>query len=381
MKIIIAPDSYKNCKSASEVAAALSRGIHSVLPDCNVVELPLADGGEGTLAALHSACGGEMFYFPVVDPLGRTHTGSALVFHENGRKIAVVEAAQCIGIELLTALELNPMKTSSAGLGMLITAVMKTISPAVLVVGLGGSASVDGGIGMLQAMGARLYDTAAHEISGLATGADLVKVNSMNLTEVLRLLNGCEIRILSDVNNFLCGEFGAARVFGPQKGASPKMVRELESAMFQYRQGLAPAVVDQQGDGAAGGLGFALRVFCGGKIVSGAEAVLHYQKFDQKIKDADVVITGEGCSDGQSACGKLCSVVARHCRQLGVPVVLASGALTEGSERLEDLFDGVFSIASGPGKLDAAMAATEQNLQAFGRNFARIFRLIREKKC
>ena len=364
MKIILAFDSYKNCMRSAEICRHVAAGIHTVFPAAEVVSIPLSDGGEGFVEAAAAASPtAGVRSFPATDALGRPVTARA-VFDQG---TAIVECASCCGIEQLTAAELDPRLTGTAGLGMLLRAVAET-APQRLVVGLGGSATVDGGIGMLQALGVRFYDAAGNRIS-TGDGNALIRACRCDRSDLVALP---PLIAASDVTNPLCGSNGAAPVFGPQKGASQELVRELDAALERYAVMLSAAFdrpLSVPGDGAAGGLGFALRML-GAEMVSGAEMLFDWSGFDRRVPGAALLITGEGRSDFQTAAGKLPAAAAQRAARFGVPSVLVSGALGDGVDRLYDDFLAVMSIAAGPGSLAEALAQTAGNLHRAGANIA-----------
>lgn len=369
MKIILAFDSFKNCMSSPDICRVLRDTMLEYAPDCQIISIPLGDGGEGTAQAVCSAAGGIMQQTTVHDPLFRPINAPWGLLPDNS---AVLEMAAASGIELITREERNPMLTTTYGTGELLKHIICEKAVRNLTIGIGGSATVDCGIGMLQALGVEFYDADNQLINTPATGSDIARIARIDNSNLPREFAQCNIRIASDVTNPLCGENGAAAVFAPQKGADPAMVRALENNLYNFgllavRSNLADNITTP-GDGAAGGLGFALRNFLAAKSVSGAELVLDMLKFDSALEDADWVITGEGCSDFQTAHGKLCSVVSNHCRRQNVPVLLLSGALGERAEELEDIFDAVFALAAKPCSLDEALRDTEVNLRRMARS-------------
>lgn len=296
MKIVVAPDSFKGCLSAKEVAGAIASSLHGEYPDWNIVECPLADGGEGTLETLIAAIGGEIHHAVVSDPLGRPVNAS---FGLKG-DTAIVEVAEACGLKHLSLSERNPLITSSNGLGELLLAA-RNGGAARFLIGLGGTATCDGGVGMLQVAGLR------------------------------EALAGCDIELLCDVDNPFVGPQGAARVFAPQKGASAEDVEILESRMEAHAARIhtetAIDVRNLAGAGAAGGLGGAFMAYFNAKRVSGIDRILDLVGFDQLIEGADLIITGEGQSDVQTLSGKVPLGVLR--RSNGIPVVLMSGSIKD----------------------------------------------------
>ena len=369
MKVIIAPDSYKGALRAPEVAAAFAAGWRSVAPADEIICLPLSDGGEGMMTALCSALGGKIITLPAHDALNRPISARVVIAGE----VAVVESAEANGIELLDHCELDPLTATTYGVGELLRQLLDRGIRRFLI-GIGGSATVDCGAGMLQALGAQFYDAYGNILPSGAGGGVLREVAALQLTALDPRLTECEINVACDVTNPLCGVSGAAQVFGPQKGATPEMVISLDNNLRHFAA-LAGDDGTCPGDGAAGGLGFALRKFLHAQMASGAELVMQYSGFEAALTGADLVVTGEGCSDEQTACGKLCACVAHAAHAHKVPVILFSGALRGQTAKLAALFDGCFSIASGPGELSEAIAATAENLRRAGENTAKLMHL------
>ena len=368
MKFTLAFDSYKDALRSAEVGRAVAEGIRAVLPAAEIVEIPLSDGGEGFVEAVAAASpGAQLRDFAVTDALGRPVTARTAFLTD----AAVVECASCCGIEQLTPAERDPRRTDTFGLGTLLRSVAAS-SPRRIVIGLGGSATVDGGLGMLRALGVRFYDEAGQWIE-TGGGEALMRVRRCDVSDVAALP---PLTAACDVTNPLCGETGAAPVFGPQKGASPELVRALDAALARYGALLADAFgrpLSVPGDGAAGGLGFALRML-GADTVSGAELLFDRSDFDKRVPGSALLMTGEGRSDAQTAAGKLPAAAARRAAKLGVPAALVSGALTDDAAGLYELFSAVMSISSGPGPLAAALARTEENLRRAGANIAALMK-------
>ena len=364
MKFTLAFDSYKDALRSAEVGRAVAEGIRAVLPAAEIVEIPLSDGGEGFVEAVAAASpGARLRDFAATDALGRPVTARTAFLAD----AAVVECASCCGIEQLTPAERDPRRTDTFGLGTLLRSVAAS-SPRRIVIGLGGSATVDGGLGMLRALGVRFYDEAGQLIE-TGGGEALMRVRRCDVSGAIALPL---LTAACDVTNPLCGETGAAPVFGPQKGASPELVRALDAALARYGALLADAFgrpLSAPGDGAAGGLGFALRML-GADTVSGADLLFAWSDFDRRVPGSALLITGEGRSDAQTAAGKLPMAAARRAARLGVPAALVSGALADDAAALCDDFSVVMSIASGPGPLEAALAQTAANLRRAGANIA-----------
>lgn len=314
-KILIASDSFKGCLSSREVAGAVCRGLGS--SDALLVPLELADGGEGTAQVLTRALGGTLVTTCVSDPLGRPLQASYGICGD----LAILDTASASGLTLLSKAELDPLLTSSYGTGELIADALRRGCRR-LIVGLGGSATNDGGMGMLRALGAHFYDACGAELPG--RGCDMERVQRMDLSA----LPSAEFTALCDVSTPFTE---AARVFGPQKGASPEEVARLTAGLRHFAS-LSPAALAAPGTGAAGGLGGAFHAFLGATLKSGIEAVLEAIGFDALLEDATLVITGEGRADAQTAQGKVAAGVLRHAKARGVPVVLLAGEICPSPE-------------------------------------------------
>jgi len=383
MKILLAPDSFKGNMSAGEVCAAMEEGILKANPKAEVIKLPLADGGEGTALALTEAAGGRFVEAEVTGPLGDpVKTGFGLIQeNKSGEKTAVLDLASASGIELVPREKLNPLKATTYGTGQLIKAALDS-GARMLVIGIGGSATNDGGMGMLSALGFRLLDKAGKPIdwqpetlaqtSLIEQFAQAVQFDSSGADPRLK---ETIITVACDVTNPLLGPKGASAVFGPQKGADPEMVKALDTGLAKLGQcwiktGLTDNV-EQPGDGAAGGTGAALRICLGAKMESGALLVMKHAGFFEKITGANLTITGEGMTDDQTAGGKLCSVVARESRKAGVPAALLSGALRGDPSALFTMFDYAMSISCGEGSLDDMLKNGQRNLVFAAENLTR----------
>lgn len=329
-KILIACDSFKGCLSSREVADAVCAGLSAV--DAELVPLELADGGEGTAEVLTRALGGECVAATVTDPLGRPIQAS----YGLCKDLAVIDTAAASGLTLLSSDELSPLLTSTYGTGELIADALRRGCRR-LIVGLGGSATNDGGTGLLRAMGAHFYDTDGAELPG--RGCDLERVHRMDLSG----LPSAQFTALCDVTTPFSE---AARVFGPQKGASPEEVELLSAGLAHFAS--LGGVRDLPGSGAAGGLGGAFQTFLGATLQSGIEAVLEAVGFDQLLEGATLVITGEGRADAQTAQGKVAAGVLRHAKAKGVPVLLLAGQICPSPELSALGFAGMIQI-SPPG--------------------------------
>ncbi len=368
MKIVIAADSFKESLTAPQACNAIQRGFSQIMPNAHYVSVPMADGGEGTAAALVSACGGEWVSVRVSDPLGRPVEAKYGVL-PNGT--AVMEMAEAAGLHLLTPAERNPMKTSTYGVGeMIADALQRGIRKIIL--GIGGSATNDGGAGMAQALGFRLLDKAGRDLP--RGGAALRYLAAINVSGSLKALEDCEIVAACDVINPLCGDTGASAVFGKQKGATIQMIRELDTALTNFADVVAAQngndFRDDAGSGAAGGLGFGLRALLGAELRSGIEIVLEATDLSHHIQNADLVITGEGCMDGQTAFGKVPLGVLTVAKNYGVPVVGIAGSVAEVEQLYEMGFAVVFPSIDKVAPLPEILTNAERNVERTARNIA-----------
>ena len=320
MKIVFAIDSFKGSLSSLEAGRAAAEGARRVFPDAECVVRPLADGGEGTVEALAAGLGGELCKANVTGPAGRPTVATYGVIGGT----AVMEMAQASGITLVSGEGKNPLRTTTFGVGEMIRdAIARGCRR--FIVGIGGSATNDGGAGMLQALGFGLLDKDGRDIP--RGGGGLQSLDRIERGGAMPELRECVFRIACDVANPLCGENGASAVFGPQKGATPEMVAVLDAALSRF-SAVAGGDADAPGAGAAGGLGFGFREFLGGELKSGVEIVLEETRFGEFIRDADVVVTGEGRLDSQTVMGKAPVGVARAAKRLGKKVLAFSGCVT-----------------------------------------------------
>ncbi len=371
MKILIAPDSFKGTMRSGEVGDIIAAAVRRVLPNAEIVMIPMADGGEGTTDAVVRATGGEERTVLVRGPLSEP-TEACFGLLPGGRT-AVMEMASASGIELLHPSRLDPLCTTTFGTGELIRAALHS-GVGEIILGIGGSATVDGGTGMAQALGYRLLDADGRECA--PGGGTLEAITAIDATGVDPTLRDCRIRVACDVTNPLLGKFGAATVFGPQKGATPAMVARLEAGLANLtevwiRDGLLTSVM-QPGDGAAGGVGAGLRAFCGAEMSSGAELVAEIAGFDREIRDADILITGEGRTDEQTAHGKLCAVLAGKAKASGVKTILLSGTVAGDQRQLLEMFDCIFATAPTSADQEWALENARENLAVMARRVAEL---------
>lgn len=374
MKIVLAPDKFKGCMRSPQICEILKRAFKEAFPGAEIVSLPMADGGEGTTEALLAASGGEWRYAHVTGPMGKP-VEACFGLYNDGRS-AVMEMSSASGLELLSRRELNPLKASTYGTGELLKAILDC-GVGEITIGIGGSATVDGGAGMAQALGYKLLDAAGKEI-GLG-GGSLSEISSIVADNVDPRLSKVSIRVACDVRNPLLGRKGAAKVYGPQKGATSEMVSTLEEGLSKLSSAWLDAgmidSVDKPGDGAAGGLGAGLRAFCKAKMLSGAKLIMDAVSFERHLEGASFVITGEGCTDSQTEDGKLCSEVAKAARKAGVPVFLLSGSLKGDVLKLNKAFDVALSISTGHSSIEEAIAAGRHDLYFTARNLANLVNL------
>jgi len=370
MKIVIAPDSYKESLTALEVATHIEAGFREIFPDACYVKLPVADGGEGTVEAMVAATNGEIIEGDVTGPLGDPiHSFYGI---SGDRQQVFIEMAAASGLEQVPAELRNPMKTTSWGTGELIRCALDSGVQSILI-GIGGSATNDGGIGMVQALGARLLDSEGEPL-GMG-GGEVARLASIDISGLDARLKACRIEVACDVTNVLTGEKGASAVFGPQKGATPEMVSQLDQALEHYAKiishDLGIDVMTLSGGGAAGGMGAALFAFCGAELQQGIEIVTRALKLDELVRDADLVITGEGRIDSQSIHGKVPIGVAKVAKRYNKPVIGIAGSLTPdvGVVHQHGL-DAVFSVLYRICSVEDALENTGENLRMAARNIA-----------
>ncbi len=341
MKVVVAPNSFKGSLSAAEAAAAIARGVREALPDADVVEIPVADGGEGTVEALVSARKGTFHEVEVEGPLGDPVRATFGLI--DGGRTAVVELASASGLTLISSERREPRKASTYGFGQLLAAV-RGQGVASIIAGIGGSATNEGGAGMAQAVGYRLLDAAGRDLPrGGAALAHLDRIDQSGFDPGWRSVS---VMVACDVTNPLTGPEGASFVYGPQKGADPEAVRELDRALAHLAEvierDLGKRVTEIPGAGAAGGAGAGLVAFLGAQLVKGAPLVVDASGFDEALVGARLVITGEGRVDGQTAFGKAPGEVAKRAKAAGIPTLLLAGSRGPGWESLSSM--GVTSV-------------------------------------
>ncbi|EFE06731.1 glycerate kinase [Citrobacter youngae] len=370
MKIVIAPDSYKESLSALEVATAIELGFREIWPDADYVKIPVADGGEGTVEAMVAATQGHLVHVDVTGPLGSTIR--AFYGLSGDERSAFIEMAAASGLEQVPARLRDPLKTTSWGTGELIRHALDA-GVEHIIIGIGGSATNDGGAGMVQALGAKLLDAHNHEISYGAMG--LEALTRIDISQLDKRLATCRIEVACDVTNPLTGKEGASAVFGPQKGATAEMIPRLDRALTHYAQLIARDldvnVLELAGGGAAGGMGAALYAFCGAQLRRGIETVTDALRLDDCVADADLVVTGEGRIDSQTIHGKVPVGVAKVAKRYNKPVIGIAGSLTADVGVVHDHgLDAVFSVIYTICTLDEALKNASENVRMTARNVA-----------
>lgn len=365
MKIVLAPDSFKGNLTSLQVASALEKGIKRVIPNANCIKVPMADGGEGTVQSLVDATGGKFVRKQVKGPAGKPVSARYGILSDG--KTAVIEMAEASGLpEVEGTKDKNPMKTTTYGTGQLM---MDAINKGAnhIILGLGGSATIDGGAGMAQALGVIFLDKKGNEIKELGAGGMLNKIASIDMTGVNPQVKRTKVTVASDVENPLCGKKGAAHVFGPQKGATPAMVTKLDANLKHFasviKKDLRKDVMKLNGAGAAGGLGAGLVAFTGAKLKSGIDIVVEATGLAKQIKGADLVLTGEGRVDFQTAFGKTPSGVAKAARKQKVQTVAIGGGITDDARGVfEHGIDGLASACARDMSLQEAMSNSKAHL-------------------
>ncbi|MES3017068.1 MAG: glycerate kinase [Bacteroidota bacterium] len=379
MHILIAPNAFKSSLSAGAVSLAIQKGLHRSKLSCTTECFPVGDGGDGTAQLIIDKFRGSKIEIEVQDPLGRKVKSSFGLI--GGGKTAVIEMADATGIRLLKSGELNPFKTSSSGTGELILAALdKGVST--IIIGLGGSATVDGGAGMLGALGVRFFDSddkPLHPVPEKLSELARIDISAMDT----RIFN-CRIIVLCDVDNYLLGENGSAAVFGPQKGATESDVPKLDKILatisdLGFRE--TGKYMDQiKHGGTAGGLASALHAFCDAELVAGADHFLKLTDFEKSLKECDLVITGEGSLDAQSLQGKAPFAVAVMAKQKNIPIIGIAGRVPLKSDAdLDNHFDVLQSIGNEPADLASAIRDTEANLIRTGIQIGNLFSLSTNK--
>ena len=382
MKILFAPNALKGSCGAGAAARALARGARRAVPQAELVAVPVADGGDGLLELAIDAWGARRIPVRVTGPCFAPVEAALAWVPE--RRLALIEMALASGLALVPEAERNPLLTTTRGTGQLIRAALD-LGAETLLVGIGGSATTDGGIGMASALGYRFLDAAGREVA--PTGAGLAALARIDASGADQRLARVDLQAVCDVDNPLTGPRGAAAVYGPQKGASPAQVARLDAGLVNLAALVAEgfpkdssaelasrALAEQPGAGAAGGLGFGLQAFCGARLRPGAELVLEMLEFDRHLVGTDLVLTAEGRLDSQTLAGKAPALVAARARHAGIPCIAIAGSLEPGLPGLADRgFTAVLSLCPGPLSLADAMARTEELLEEAAEQVVRIF--------
>ncbi|WP_296949758.1 glycerate kinase [uncultured Massilia sp.] len=383
MKIVIAPDSFKESLSALQVAAAIEAGLRAAFPDADIVKVPVADGGEGTVQAMIDATGGRRIAHMVTGPLGAPvpafygHIDGNVGAQAETGGLAVIEMAAASGLELVPPERRDPRTATSRGTGDLIRAALDAGARR-FVLGVGGSATNDGGAGMLQALGVRLLDADGKELGpGGAALARLARIDADGLDARVRT---SDFQIACDVDNPLVGPRGASAIFGPQKGATPDMVAQLDASLAHYaaivERDFGRSVAAMPGAGAGGGIAAAMVVFLRGRLRPGVDIVAEAVGLDAAVRDADLVVTGEGRIDGQTVSGKTPMGVAKVAARHGKPVLAIGGCLAPDAGAVHAHgIDAVFAAVARPCTVAEALAAAEDNLRSAARNVGAALRL------
>lgn len=374
MKIVIAPDSFKENLTSMQVASCIEKGIRKVLPNADCIKIPMADGGEGTVQSLVDATGGKILKTRVTGPMGKKITARYGMLGD--KSTAVIEMAEASGLPLVPKNKRNPLKATTYGTGQLIMHALDK-GARTIIIGIGGSATVDGGAGMAQAIGVRFLNKKGKKITGFGSGGMLAKIHAIDLEAVDPRIRKTRFIIASDVSNPLCGRRGAAHVFGPQKGATPSMVKVLDGNLAHFaaviRKSLKKNVLNIKGAGAAGGLGAGLVAFTGAKMKRGIDLVVGITGLDKHLKNADLVITGEGRVDFQTAFGKTPAGVAKSARKYKVPCVAIGGSLADDARGVfAHGIDGLESAAARDMPLDEAIKHSRKHLEYAGERVIRL---------
>ncbi|MBL4830418.1 MAG: glycerate kinase [Aliivibrio sp.] len=376
MKVVIAPDSYKESLTAKEVCNAIETGFRRVFPDAEYHSVPVADGGEGTVQSLVDATNGKLVEVELTGPLGNPVLAFYGILGDDSNT-AVIEMAAASGLHHVPPLYRDPKNTTSFGTGELITLALNT-GVKRLIIGLGGSATNDGGIGMMAALGVRFLDQNGQSVP--LNGQGLHQIESIDISHLNPKLNECELLIASDVDNPLCGELGASAIFGPQKGATSADVEYLDNGLQHYsnkiEQCLQVSVAQTKGSGAAGGMGAAFMAFTRAVIKPGITVVLEAVDLISKMENTDLVLTGEGRIDEQTVHGKTPMGVAQLAKQFSIPVIGIAGCLGKNHQVVYECgIDAVFAATPRALSLDEALEHASENVTNLAENIANLWRL------
>lgn len=380
MKIILAPDSFKESMTAKEVCQEIEKGLKKILKNIECIPVPMADGGEGTTQSLVDATNGEFFTIDVTGPLGDVVKARFGILGD--KKTAIIEMAQASGLELVPREKRNPMITTTYGTGELIKkALEKGVST--ILIGIGGSATNDGGAGMFQALGGKLLDKNGNDIG--FGGGELSKLDRIDISNLDSRIKDVEIIVACDVQNPLTGKNGASHIFGKQKGANEEEREILDKNLKNFaeiiRKDIGKDVENIAGAGAAGGLGAGLMAFLSAKLKKGVEIVIEYSELEKKIQGADLVITGEGSIDGQTRFGKTPYGVAKTAQKYDIPVIALAGNIGKDIETLyEHGFTAILPILTKVESLDEAIKNGKNNVEYIAETLARMIVAFKNKK-
>ncbi|OBR95515.1 glycerate 2-kinase [Clostridium ragsdalei P11] len=370
--ILLAPDSFKESMTAKEACEAMEKGIKKVNKNIKCIQVPMADGGEGTMQSLVDATGGDIYRLKVIGPLGDEVEAEYGILGDG--ETGIIEMASASGIGLVPKEKRNPLITTTYGTGQLIRDCLNH-NIRKLLVGIGGSSTNDGGVGAIQALGGKFMNRDGKEIG--FGGGELGKIEKIDLTNFDVRLKDVKLEVACDVTNPLCGKEGASNVFGPQKGATSEMIKVLDDNLRHYakiiKEQINVDVLNIPGAGAAGGLGAGLMVFLKGELKNGIDIVIEYSKLEEKIKQADIVFTGEGSIDFQTQYGKTPIGVAMIAKKYNKPVVALAGSVENGIDVLyEKGIDSIFSIVRGVTTLDCALKKGSENIEKTVENIVRL---------
>lgn len=378
MKIVIAPDSFKECISAKEACIAIQKGFEKIFEEGEYILVPMADGGEGTTEALVDSTDGAIYKVETTNPIGEKIISKFGILGDG--KTAIIEMAQASGLELISKEKRNPMITTTYGTGELIkSALDKNIET--ILIGIGGSATNDGGSGMIQALGGKLLDKDGKEIG--FGGGELSKLHKIDLSNLDERLKKAKIIVACDVDNPLTGERGASYIFGKQKGGTPEMLKILDNNLKYFakiiKKDLGVDIETISGSGAAGGLGGGLMGFLSAELKKGIDIVIEYSKLEEKIQGADLVITGEGSIDSQTRFGKTPYGVAKVTKKYNIPVIALAGNVGKDVDILYDYgFNAIFPILPRVETLEEALLQGKENLEKTSENIARLIKSIKK---
>lgn len=356
MKIVVAPDSFKGSLTASEVSDAIEQGVREIFPEAEIVKIPMADGGDGTVQCLVNATGGEILREKVTGPLGDEVWASYGILGD--KKTAVIEMAEASGLTLVPENKRNPLITTTYGTGQLIKFALDQ-GCRKMIIGIGGSATNDGGAGMVQALGVKLLDKDGEEVG--FGGGELKNITRIDINCIDERLFNTKVLVASDVSNPLCGPKGASRIYGPQKGATPEIIEELDESLAHFaeiiKRDLNKDIKDIPGAGAAGGLGASLMAFLDAELKPGIDIVIEIVKLEQAIKDANLVITGEGKIDSQTIYGKAPIGVAKIAKKYNIQVIAVAAIIGDDADIVHQHgIDNLIKVSEPPMNLDDSIS-------------------------